>query len=111
MQNALTLPPLPVPTDNTPAQVPALPEATTVVELAKAAAPEAIRALHAIGHNPELKPAARVAALNAILDRAEGKVGISAQDNSVNYTVIINQINRAMGKTTSGTTIDIDPEQ
>jgi hypothetical protein len=68
-----------------------------VAELAKAAAPSAIRALHALGHDPEAKPAARVAALQAILDRAEGKVGIQ-NDTTVNYITVINQINRARGR-------------
>lgn len=111
MQDPLKLPPIPAPPPSqTAASAPPLPDLSTVAELAKAAAPEAIKALHAIGHDAEEKGATRVAALNAILDRAEGKVGIAMQDNSTNYTVIINQINRAMGKTTPATTIDLEPQ-
>jgi hypothetical protein len=48
-----------------------------------------------MGMNPEVKETARISALNAIVERAEGKVGIM-QDNSTNYTLIINQINRVL---------------
>lgn len=100
---ALTLPPLPVPTV-TPS--PTAITGETVAEIAKAAAPEAIRILYDIANDREEKGATRVAAANAIIDRAEGKVGI-VQDNSVNYTVIINQINRVRGRPTTST--DVTP--
>jgi hypothetical protein len=70
----------------------------TVTELAKELAPLALATLHEIASDPELKPAARVAAANAIIERAEGKVGIIESNNTINYNVVINQINRAMGK-------------
>lgn len=94
------LPPLPVPP---PPPTPAAPrpqpdiDGKTVTDLAKEMAPEAIVELFRLGTDPDVKPAARVSALNAIIERAEGKVGI-LQDNSVNYNVIINQINRVMGQ-------------
>lgn len=90
----VNLPPLPVPVAPA-APAPVLEDAPTITELAKAAAPAALRVLHEMAHDPDVKPAARVAAANAIIDRAEGKVGI-AQETTVNYSVIINQINRVM---------------
>ena len=78
----------------------------TVSELAKELSTEALWRLHEIGHDPETKPAAAVSALTAIIDRAEGKVGI-LENNTINYTVVINQINRAMGK--SKEVVDVTP--
>jgi hypothetical protein len=78
----------------------------TVTELAKELAPLALATLHEIASDPELKPAARVAAANAIIERAEGKVGIIETNNTTNYTVVINQINRAMGKVIDVTPVD-----
>lgn len=76
----------------------------SVAELAKELAPQALATLHQIANDPEAKDAARVAAASAIIDRAEGKVGIQ-QETTVNYNVVINQINRALGKA-----IDVTPE-
>ena len=89
----LNLPPLPVPTVLTEAV--AIPDAKgkTVTELAKEMAPESIIELYRIGTNPEEKGSTRVAALSAIIDRAEGKVGI-VESPTINYNTVITQINR-----------------
>lgn len=78
----------------------------TVSELAKDLAPEALLTLREIYADPDAKPAARVAAANAVIERAEGKVGIQ-QELTINYTTVINQINRALGKTQE--VVDVTP--
>lgn len=103
----------PPPNPNAPAQAsPTLPPVEikdkTVAELAKELAPEALLTLRDIYANPEAKPAARVAAANAIIERAEGKVGIQ-QEITVNYNTVINQINRALGKVQE--VVDVTPER
>lgn len=89
----------PPPNPNTPTNElpPVEAKGKTVSELAKELAPEAILTLREIYSDPEAKPAARVAAANAIIERSEGKVGIQ-QELTINYNTVINQINRALGK-------------
>ncbi len=84
------LPPIPTPTvvPETPAPL----DEVSARVLAQRIAPEAVRQLYNIGCDPEAKAAARVSALGKIVDLAEGK-----EQNEGNYTIIINQINRALG--------------
>lgn len=72
-------------------------------EIAKKAAPEAVLTLRNIMGDESEKSSVRIAAATEILNRALGKSAVHT-DTTVNYTVVINQINRARGKV-----IDVTP--
>jgi hypothetical protein len=75
-----------------------VPNTQDVKTLAKAYAPQALKELYAIGTDPEAKTAARVSALNSIIEQAQDK-----NEGSSNFTVIINQINAALTKNVTTT--------